>query len=57
MPAHPPAPSPVADLHVDPRTFAFKRWTDLRYYEACTSAEIYEHLEKTKTTATPALAR
>jgi hypothetical protein len=43
--------------HVDARTFAFKRWTDLRYYEACTSAEIYEHLEKTKTTAAPAMAR
>jgi hypothetical protein len=44
--------------HVDPRTFAFKRWTDLRYYEACTSAEIYEHLEKTETTAaTPVLVR
>ncbi len=42
--------------HVDPRTFAFKRWTDLRYYEACTSAEIYEHLEKT-TAAAPAMAR
>jgi hypothetical protein len=41
--------------HVDARTFALKRWTDLRYYEACTSAEIYEHLEK-KTTAAPATA-
>ena len=43
--------------HVDPRTFAFKRWTDLRYYEACTSTEIYEHLEKTTTTAAPVLTR
>ncbi len=43
--------------HVDARTFAFKRWTDLRYYEACTSAEIYEHLEKAQTTAAPAMAR
>jgi len=44
--------------HVDPRTFAFKRWTDLRYYEACTSAEIYEHLEKAKApAATPVLVR
>ncbi len=42
--------------HVDPRTFAFKRWTDLRYYEACTSAEIYEYLKNTKTASTPALA-
>jgi len=43
---------------VDPRTFALKRWTDLRYYEACTSAEIYRYLDKTKATAaTPALAR
>jgi len=41
---------------VDPRTFAFKRWTDQRYYEACTSAEIYELLEK-KTVSAPALAR
>jgi len=42
--------------HVDPRTFAFKRWTDLRYYEACTSAEIYELLEK-QTANAPAMAR
>jgi hypothetical protein len=41
--------------HVDARTFALKRWTDLRYYEACTSAEIYEHLEKA--TAAPAMVR
>jgi hypothetical protein len=42
--------------HVDSRTFALKRWTDLRYYEACTSAEIYKYLEK-KTAAAPAMAR
>jgi hypothetical protein len=42
---------------VDPRTFAFQRWTDLRYYEACTSAEIYEYLDKTNSTAAPAFAR
>lgn len=43
---------------VDPRSFAFKRWTELRYYEACTSAEIYKYLEKTKSTAaTPVLVR
>ncbi|HVP51382.1 MAG TPA: hypothetical protein VMT05_04685 [Terriglobales bacterium] len=43
---------------VDPHTFGFKRWTDLRYYEACTSADIYEHLEKIKTAAAaPALVR
>ena len=42
---------------VDPRTFAFQRWTDFRYYEACTSAKIYDLLEKSKTTtATPAMA-
>jgi glycine/serine hydroxymethyltransferase len=35
-----------------------ERSTDLRYYEACTSAEIYEHLEKAKTpAATPVLVR
>lgn len=40
---------------VDPRTFALKRWTDLRYYEACTSAEIYQYLETARTAAaTPA---
>ena len=43
---------------VDPRSFAFKRWTDLRYYEACTGAEIYEYLERTKANAaTPVLVR
>jgi hypothetical protein len=42
--------------HVDPRTFAFKRWTDQRYYEACTSAEIYEYLEKLAAADVPALA-
>jgi len=42
---------------VDPHTFGFKRWTDLRYYEACTSAEVYELLERSRTTAaTPAMA-
>jgi hypothetical protein len=41
---------------VDPRSFAFKRWTDLRYYEACTCSEIYEYLDRTKSTAaTPVL--
>jgi len=41
---------------VDPRTFAFKRWTDLRYYEACINAGIEEHLEK-KPVAAPVMAR
>ena len=43
---------------IDARTFGLKRWTDRRYYEACTTAEIYEHLEKAKTpAATPVLVR
>ena len=44
---------------VDPHTFAFKRWTELSYYEACTNPEIYDHLERTKTqtSAVPAMAR
>ena len=43
---------------IDPRTFILKRWTDLRYYEACTSAEIHQYLETVKSTAaTPVLAR
>ncbi|MGC2321731.1 MAG: hypothetical protein WA463_03780 [Terriglobales bacterium] len=43
---------------IDPRTFTLKRWTDRRYYEACTSAEIYEHLERARTpAATPVLVR
>ena len=42
---------------VDPRTFALKRWTDLRYYEACTSAEIYQYLETARTAAPPVMAR
>jgi hypothetical protein len=42
---------------VDPRSFALKRWTDLRYYEACTSAEIYQYLETARTAAPPVMAR
>jgi len=42
---------------VDNHTFGFKRWTDLRYYEACTSAEVYELLETRTAAATPATAR
>ncbi len=30
--------------HIDPRDFSFKRWTDTRYYEVCTSEAIYEYI-------------
>jgi len=46
--------------HVDARTFALKRWTDRRYYEACTCSEIHDLLERAKTPAaasTPVMAR
>ncbi len=41
--------------HVNAGTFALKRWIDRRYYEVCTSAEIYDKLEKKL--AVPAAAR
>lgn len=30
--------------HVDARDFHLKHWTDRRYYEVCTNAEIYEYV-------------
>lgn len=33
--------------HIDARDFSFKRWTERRYYEICTSAAIYELVENT----------
>ena len=41
---------------IDPRTFVLKRWSDQRYYEACTSARIYEYIEKPAAAGAPPLA-
>ncbi len=32
--------------HIDARDFSFKRWTDMRYYEVCTSEAVYEYIAR-----------
>ncbi len=34
--------------HIDARDFALKRFTDRRYYEVCTNAEIYKAVERSQ---------
>jgi hypothetical protein len=34
--------------HIDAREFQLRDWTERRYYEVCTNAEIYEYLEQAK---------
>jgi len=31
--------------HIDASDFSFKSWTDLKYYEVCTSETVYEYIE------------
>jgi hypothetical protein len=41
---HPLAIREATVPHIDARQFAFKHWTDRKYYEVCTNAAVYELL-------------